>query len=142
MNDLFSSDLKINQPIKFGAVKTLLIAPLTHIKVCVLVCGTHTEGRFGADAMNEGACNIWIICLPLVNSDRSRFWLDAVAEFPYHRWGQGLESDDVKGQCAMTVFFFLSLLYCKNEEFQGKSKNRRKILQFGDEYWPLNTFKN
>lgn len=56
---------------------------------------THSEGRFGADAMNKGAGNIWIICLPLVHSDSSWFWLDAVAELPYQRWGGRLESRNV-----------------------------------------------
>lgn len=56
---------------------------------------THAEGRFGADAMNKGAGNIWIVCLPLVHSDSPWLRLVAAAEFPYHRRGAGLNSRNV-----------------------------------------------
>lgn len=56
------------------------------------MCGSHSKGCFGADAMNKGAGNIWIISLPLVHSDGSWLWFDTVAEFPCHRWGGGLKS--------------------------------------------------
>lgn len=59
------------------------------------MCGTNSEGRFGADAMNKGVGNIWVICPPLVYSDGSWFWLGAVAEPPYNRWGGGLKSKNV-----------------------------------------------
>lgn len=67
------------------------------------MCGTHSEGRFGADAMNKGAGNIWIVCLPLVHSDSSWLWLGAVAEFPYRGWGRGLKSKNAMAYLISSV---------------------------------------
>lgn len=66
---------------------------------CVVVFrfGTHIQRWFGADAMNKSTDNIWIICLSVMHSDCSWFWLVAVAEFSYRWWAGELKSDNIRG---------------------------------------------
>lgn len=72
--------------------------------MCVLVCGSHSEGCFGGDAVNKRAGHICIVCLPSVHCDSSRLRMDTVSELPYHRWGGGLES---KKCCGLSINVFV-----------------------------------